>query len=340
MKAVVLKRRGTADVLRAVNIPRPDTPILDEVLIHLKAAGVNYAEILTRRGIYGWVPAESQFVLGMEGAGIVEAIGPDVSDFSIGDPVIVGYQYGCQAEWTKVSQRYVFPAIDDYSFEENAAFTVSFLTAFVALREMARVRPKESLLIHAAAGGLGTAVVQLGKVLNLEIAGTASSSKKITFLKSRMDIDLASRYDSFQEEVIQWKPNGVDIIIESIGGKIFRESIVCLAPMGRIVVVGLSSVSFSKYKPWTWWTAYRTLPKVNILKMLGNSQGVMSFHLGQLLFKQYPRIKILFDELVELVKENSLRPVIDTVFPLESINEAHKRIENRQNIGKVILSID
>jgi NADPH2:quinone reductase len=340
VKAIVLKQRGKADVLRPVNIPPPPPPVSDEVLIRLKAAGVNYAEILTRRGIYGWVPKERQFVLGMEGAGIVEAVGPDVRVFSPGDQVIVGHQYGCQAELVKVSQRYVFPTIDDYSFEENAAFAVSFLTAYVALREMARVRSQESLLIQAAAGGLGTAAVKLGKAFNLEIAGTASSPKKLDFLRNHMSLDLASNYNSFRDEVAIWKPDGVDVVIESVGGKIFRDSLTCLAPMGRLVVVGLSSVHFSKFKPWTWWPAYRTLPKVNILKMLGNSQGLMSFHVGRLLFKQYSKMKKLFDELVELVQEHSIRPVIDTVFPLADISEAHRRIETRQNIGKVILSIE
>lgn len=339
MKAIVLKNRGSADVLKVVNIPDPTNPKSNEVIIRLKAAGVNYAEILARRGIYSWVPKEKQFVLGMEGAGIVEEVGSDVSEFSVGDPVIIGHQYGCQAEKIKISEKFVFPAVETYSYEENAAFAVSFLTAYVALTEMARVRPKESVLIHAAAGGLGTATIQLGKALGLDIAGTSSSTQKVEFLRNQMELEIATTYACFRDEIKRWRPNGVDVVIESVGGKVFRDSWACLASLGRIVVVGISSVRFSKFKPWTWWSAYRTLPKVNILSMLGRSQGVLSFHTGRLLFQQYERMRFLFRELVMLINEHSIRPVVDSTFPLDAIGEAHRRIENRQNIGKVIISI-
>jgi NADPH2:quinone reductase len=172
MKAVVLKKLGKPNVLSVSEIPDPTPPTSDEVIVRIKMAGLNFAETLMRRGLYQWVPKKKGFVLGMEGAGIVEEVGPDVSELVPGDRVVMGSNAGMNAELVKISKSRVYPAIELFSFEENAAFVASFLTAYVGLAEMARVRAGESLLVHAAAGGLGTAAIQLGKAFRLNIAGT------------------------------------------------------------------------------------------------------------------------------------------------------------------------
>ncbi|MFX0114020.1 MAG: NADPH:quinone oxidoreductase family protein [Candidatus Hodarchaeota archaeon] len=343
MKAVVLKKLGNPSVLQVSNVPDPSPPSSNEVTVRIKVAGLNFAETLMRRGLYQWIPGKKKtgFVLGMEGAGVVEEIGPEVTEFSPGDRVIVGSNSGLYAQFVKVPKTQVYPAIESFSFEENAAFAVSFLTAHVGLEEMARVRKGETLLIHAAAGALGTAAVQLGRAFGLEIVGTASTSAKIQFLTNKMSIQAINyQKDDFKAFVNTWtKGTGVDVILESIGGKVFRDSLSCLAPMGRIIVVGLSSIQFSKFNPFSWWGAWRTLPRVNILKMLGLSQGIMAFHLGRLLSERYEQLVLAFEKLRKMVLEYDLRPIIDNIYPLEDATAAHRRLESRQSIGKVLLEI-
>ncbi|MHA1974778.1 MAG: quinone oxidoreductase family protein [Candidatus Hodarchaeales archaeon] len=343
MRAVVLSKRGKASVLRVSEVANPKIKNDNDVLIRLKAAGVNFAEILTRRGIYQWSPKTKSFILGMEGAGIVEAIGPSVNNVKHGDKVVVGCQNGCYAELVKVSSRNVFPAIESFSFYENAAFPVSFLTSFVGLKELARVREGESLLVHAAAGSLGLATIRLAKALGLRVAGTASEQRKIDYLQKKTRIDLTINYkkESFKERILEWTDGkGVDIIFESVGGNVFKESIECLAPLGRILVIGMSSTKFDKKNPLTWIPAWRSIPRVNVLSMLGRSQGVFAYHVGRLLSQQYDRLHKLFIELCQIVQQNSIHPSIDRTFPLENVVQAHQRIEKRINIGKVVLKIN
>ncbi len=342
MKAVVLRKIGDASVLRVSDIPKPNIERDDEILVRLKAAGVNYADILSRRGLYGWAP-KRPYILGLEGAGIVEEVGNGVTTVKEGDKVIVAVQSGTYAEYIKVTEHQMLPAVNGFTMEENAAFSVSYMTAHVALREMARVRPGETLLVQAAAGALGIATVQLAKTLGLKVAGTASKKEKIDFLKEKLKIDLVINYkeQDFLAEVKKWTNNmGVNCVLESVGGEVFKKSLKTLAPFGRIVIVGVSSIRFSKWNPLTWWHAWRTIPRVNVLKMLGQSQAVMAFHLGHVYSKRRDVLEQTWEDLIKTVKKHGLRPVIDKTYPLEQVAKAHQRIEHRKNIGKVILTID
>ncbi|MHA1450467.1 MAG: quinone oxidoreductase family protein [Candidatus Hodarchaeales archaeon] len=342
MKAIVLEKTGGPEVLKVSAISEPGKPETGEVLIRLRAAGVNFAETMARRGVYGWVTSKTGFVLGLEGSGIVVSVGNGVTAFKPGDRVITVGNNGCYAEFIKVDQKQVYPAISSYNHVENAAFTASFLTAYIGLVEMARVRKGESLLVQAAAGGLGTAAVMLGKVMGLKVAGTSSREKKLSFLRNKLDIDLAINYkeEEFSSAVLEWtNGRGVDNIIESVGGKVFKESLLCLAPLGRIVVVGVSSVRFSRMNPLTWLPAWKAIPRVKIRDMIGNSHGVMAFHAGRLMESDIGKLKEIFSRLVALVEEQGLKPVIDSVLPLEKAAEAHERLESRANTGKVVLRI-
>ncbi|MHA2225721.1 MAG: quinone oxidoreductase family protein [Candidatus Hodarchaeales archaeon] len=342
MKAVVLNKLGGPEVLRTIDIPKPSQPDSNEVIIQLKAAGVNFAETMARRGIYGWVPKKKGFILGLEGTGIIESVGRDVLNFSSGDNVIVIGQSGCYAEFIKISEKQVFPMLDSFNYIENAAFSASYLTAFIALQEMARVRKKETILVQAAAGSLGTATVQLAREFGLKIAGTCSHPKKVKFLIKKLGIDLAINYttENFVKQVKNWTDEkGVDVVLESVGGKIFRQSLSCLAPLGRIVVVGVSSLRFDKKNPLTWWSAWNALPRINLPRMLGNSQGVLAFHVGRLMESSFEQLSRAYSAVRRLIEKSDIQPIVDKVYPLEKAAEAHQRIESRQNIGKVVLKI-
>lgn len=342
MKAIVLSKLGGANVLKVQDFPRPFVNNPNDVLIKMKYSGINFAEILARRGLYKWVPAKKGFILGMEGSGVVEEVGNEVTNCKVGDPVIVARGFGCHAEYVTLEEKYVFPAIPRFTLEQNAAFTGSFMTAYIALVKMARVESSETILVQAAAGALGTATVMLAKALGLKVAGTASSTEKLTILH-KLDIDLAINYskENFKESIMEWTDNkGVNVVLESVGGKIFSESLQCLSPMGRLIFVGLSSVRFSKFNPLTWWSTYKLIPKINLLDMLGKSQGILAFHVGRLLDDNYAEIRQLFVDLVDLVQQHKIYPVVGRIFPLDEITNAHRMIESRKNIGKILLKID
>ena len=341
MKAIVLNKIGRSNVLQVKNVPKPDINTSNEILINLKYSGINFAEILARRGLYKWVPSRTGFILGMEGAGIVEELGSDVTNFNIGDPVIVARGFGCHAEYVSFDKKYVFPAIPGYSLQQNAAFSGSFLPAYIALVQMARVRAGETILVQAAAGALGTATVILAKALGLKVAGTASSPEKLDILQN-YGIDLGINYSKeiFKDKIMEWTNfKGVDVVLESVGGKVYRDSLLCLSPMGRLVFVGLSSIRFNKFNPLTWWTTYKLIPRINLLSMLGRSQGILAFHVGRLLDSSYEEVRGIFEDLVDFVSQHQISPPIVRIFPLEKIAEAHQLIESRQSIGKVLLEI-
>ncbi len=341
MRAIVLEKTGKPEVLKVKDVPTPDITNQDELIVKLSYAGVNYADILSRKGQYSWAP-KRPYVPGLEGYGIIEKVGNNVKNYHPGDKVIVVARNGTYAEYIKVTEEQIIPAVDFFSPEQNAAFAASYMTSMVGLYQMARVRPREKILVQAAAGALGIATVQLAKAMGLKVAGTASRPEKISFLKEKLEIDLAINYveKDFRKEIMQWTNNrGVDVVLESVGGKVFKNSIDCLSPMGRIVVVGATSINYSFLNPFSLIKAWRDIPRINVIKMIRNSYGVLGLHLGWLFTKDKEELMPIKDQLLKIIKNNKIAPVIDTIFPLEKIAEAHRRIETRKNIGKIIIKI-
>ena len=167
MKAIVLRKHGNVENLQIREIAEPQ-PGSGEVRVKFQAIGLNYAEIQSRKGLYGWAP-KLPYVLGMEGVGEIDAIGEDVENHSVGDHVITASQFGAYTEKIVVPQTQALPAIADYSVPENAAFAVQYMTAWVGLFEVCRLKPTDTVLIQAAAGGVGTAAVQVAKAFGCRV---------------------------------------------------------------------------------------------------------------------------------------------------------------------------
>ena len=170
MKAYILKNHGKPHVLKMEEIPEP-IPEKDEIRVELKYIGLNYAEILSRKGLYGWAP-EKPYTLGMEGFGIIDAIGSEVSKFQLNDKVIVGSQYGSYAEKIVIPQGQALKPFYHLSDIENSAIAVNGLTAWVALMDLARLKVEDKVLIQVAAGGVGTMAVQIAKAFGNTVYGT------------------------------------------------------------------------------------------------------------------------------------------------------------------------
>jgi len=339
MRAVLLKKHGKPHTLQISEVPLPQ-PEANQVRVRIETIGLNYAEILSRKGLYGWAP-KRPYILGMEAYGEIEALGPGVDHRQIGEKVIVGTQYGSYAEAIVVPEPQALPAIDGYSPAENAAFAVNYLTAWVSLVKMARLQADDRVLIQAAAGGVGTAAVQLAKQFGCTVYGTAGNDEKIELLQ-QLHIDHAVNYRTtdFEAEIrALTHGQGVDVVLEMVGGEVYRQSLRLLAPFGRIVVTGFAGLDLQKWNPLSWWRTWRAIPRASISRMAVHSYGVLASHLGYQL-KDTPRLLQTWRDLTDFIQTHPVRPVVGAVFPLEEIPAAHALMESRQSYGKIVIKVN
>jgi len=263
-----------------------------------------------------------------------------VSHRQIGEHVIVGTQYGSYAEKILVKKQQALPVIESFSPEENAAFAVNYLTAWVSLFEMARLRSTDSVLIQAAAGGVGTAAVQLAKHFGCTVFGTAGNDEKIKLL-SNLNIDGAINYrtQDFENEIKKMtNGKGVDVILEVVGGEVYKKSLRLLSPLGRIIVVGFASMNMQKWNPLSWLRTWRDMPKATIMKMAEKSYGVMATHLGYLLPNE-KQLQHTWNELCTFMETHDIKPVVGHTFDFDEIEKAHELMESRKSQGKIVINV-
>jgi NADPH2:quinone reductase len=279
----------------------------------------------------------------MECAGHIASVGDGIDPARVGERVIVGAQYGCYAELVAVAAQQALPAVADFSVEENAAFAVNFMTAWVSLMEMARLRPTDRVLITAAAGGVGTAAVKIAKAFGCRVYGAVGSAAKLPLLEN-LGVDRAVSYGEpgFAERVREASaaagddPPGVDVVLEVVGGDVFRDSKELLVPFGRIVVAGFAGYELRRWNPLSWYRTWRDMPKAGISELATTSRGLLASHIGYLL-KDPDRMARLWDDLTDFCSEHDLRPVVGSTFPLDQISAAHAFMESRGSTGKIVV---
>ena len=311
-------------------------PGVKQVKVKVKTIGINYAEILSRKGQYSWAP-KKPYIMGMECFGEVVEVGDEVSRFSIGDKVIVGQQYGSYAEYVCALEHLCFPAFESFTPEENAAYIVNFMTAWIGLKKQCRVENGERVLIQAAAGGVGTAAVQIANALGCKVYGTASQASKLELIKKLGGKPINYRERDFYQEIIN-DGGTVDCVLETVGGEVFKKSMKLLSPFGRMVVIGFASMNLKLWNPFSWWKTYQDAPKVNMMKMATESKGVYASHIGYLTENE-ELTKEIWDELHEFVTSHGLRPVVGSVFDFASLPEAHAFMESRDSVGKLVIKV-
>lgn len=338
MKAVVLTKHGPPSVLKISEVPTPE-PVAHQVRVKVQAIGLNYAEVLSRKGLYRWAP-KLPYILGMEAYGEIEAVGPGIELRRVGEKVIVGAQYGSYAESIVVPELQALPALDGYAPEENAAFAVNYLTAWVGLVKLARLQPSDRVLIQAAGGGVGTAAVQLAKQYGCTVYGAAGSDTKIERLyKLKIDHAVNYRRFDFEREIrALTQGQGVDVVLETVGGEVYRKSLRLLAPFGRIVPLGFAGLDLQKWNPFSWWRTWRAIPRASLGRMAVKSYGVLASHLGYQL-RDTARLLETWQELTTFVQQHQIRPVVGTVLPFDAIAQAHELMESRQSYGKIVLKL-
>ena len=336
MKAYLLKKSGRPEVLKIHEVPEPVIS-KGHVKIKVQHIGVNYAELLSRQGKYSWAP-KRPYIPGMEGVGEVIEVGEGCKRITVGQQVIFGGQYGSYAEQIAVPEYMVFPVLHHMNAEENAAFLVNYITAWVVLFKLGRIQSEDKVLVQAAAGGVGTAAVQLAHKLGAEVYGLAGSEDKLKLVKELGANEAINYRSSNWDSTIKEKSGGVDIVLELVGGEVFRKSRALLNPFGKMAVAGYASIPFQKWNPYSWWLTWKNAPKVSLMAMAKKSQGIMATHIGYL--TQDPEIvENNYQELADYMVKHDIKPIVGKVFSFDQMPQAHAWIESRKSVGKVIVSL-
>jgi NADPH:quinone reductase len=322
MKAVQLQKFGGPEVLEIVEIDRP-VPTGREVLIEIKAIGVNYADTARREGQYV-VKTPLPFIPGAEIAGVVTAVGEKVTNVKPGMRVVTLIESGGYSEFALADDRSLIPITEQLDFQNAAALPLQGLSAYHVLKTMGRLEKGETVLVHAAAGGVGTLSVQLAKLFGAgKIIATASSPEKLE-LARKMGADVLINYSesNWVEQVLEATGGkGVDVALEMVGGDVFNNTLKCLATFGRLVVFGAASGEQSRMYP---------------SSLMARNQSVIGFFLPQIMRKP----ELLQHSLVELLtylEEGKLKLTIGGVFPLEEAANVHVLLQSRKTTGKLIL---
>ncbi|HZT73935.1 MAG TPA: zinc-binding dehydrogenase [Terriglobales bacterium] len=316
MKAIAAEALGGPEVLQLTEVETPQ-PAPGMVLIKVEAAALNYADVMMRAGVYPGGP-QPPFVPGLEVAGTV-AEGPRQ-----GERVMALTWAGGYAEYALANENAVWPIPEGMSSAEAAGFLVANLTAYFALW-MADLKPDERVLIHAAAGGVGTAAVQLAHEMGAEIFATSSSEEKLKRIKA-LGAEHGINYaqSDFAAEVRRLTHDeGVDIVLEMIGGEVFERSLELLRNLGRMVLYGRVSGEGRMIDP---------------AVLLTNSLGLHGLYLGGLV-ADADLMKMAMDDLREYVRRKKLRVMVGKHFTLAEAAEAHRFLESRQSFGKIVLTL-
>jgi NADPH:quinone reductase-like Zn-dependent oxidoreductase len=336
MRQAVIPRHGGPDVFELREGPDP-VPGDGEILVRVRAAGVNFADILARIGLYPDAP-KPPLVVGYEVAGVVAAVGPGVTQPHEGDRVVALTKFGGYADTVVVPAARAFRFPDRLSDAEAAAVPVAYLTAAIALYRLAAITSGETVLVHNAGGALGIAATQLARLRRATVIGTASAAKHDALRSFGVDLAIDYRHGSVESEVRRFtRGRGVDVILDPIGGKSFGASYRMLAPLGRLVMLGMSSMSGERRSALrvlqSWWAMKAFSP----LSLINRNRGVFGLHVGHL-WDERRQLQPLVDLVFAELGANRLDPIVAKTFPLERVADAHRYIHSRANIGKVVLT--
>ena len=337
MRQVVIPRYGPPDVFETREVPDP-SPGDGEIRIRVRAAGVNFADVLARLGLYPDAP-KPPLVVGYEVAGHIDAVGRSVVGLAEGDRVVALTRFGGYADTVVVPAAQAFHFPDALSDSEAAAVPVNYITAALALYRMAALAPGETVLVHNAGGGVGIAATQLARLRRATVIGTASAFKHDALRSFGVDHAIDYRHANVAEEVkTLTHGRGVDVILDPIGGRSFTASYRMLAPLGRLIIFGLSAAAPGERRNvWHAFQAWMSSARFDPLSLINRNRGVFGLNVGHLWDERRqlaPLIEMLFSEL----RAERLKPVVARTFPLERAADAHRFIQGRQNIGKVVLT--
>ena len=341
MRAMVVGRYGPPEVFEVRESPEP-TPKPGEALIRVHAVGVGFADLMQRMGVYPGTP-KPPFVPGFEVAGVVErwpASSAGSRPLQVGEHVVAVTEFNAYAERVAAPAQRIFRLPAEIPFDDAAAIPLNYLTAHHIMFAMGNLQPGDRILVHGVAGGVGVAAVQLAKARNLKVFGTAGPAKQEYIRQIGVDYPIDYTRDDFVDVVRRTAPDGIEMVMDPIGGKSFTKSYRCLGPMGRLAVFGFSASARpdGKRSLWRAAKAYLATRRFHPLKLMGDNTAIIGVHLGHLDARSVVLAKEL-DELFRLYSAGKIKPVISKIFPLEEAAAAHRYIHSRQNVGKVVLCV-
>lgn len=331
MRRVLVPSAGGYDKLTIVQEPDP-APGPGEELIRVEAIGVNYADCIVRMGLYesakkyvGW-----PITPGFEVSGTTRD----------GARVLAVTRFGGYATHVVVDEKQVFPVPDGFSMEQAAAFPVMNLTAYYALFELCKLRPDMTILVHSAAGGVGSALVTLGKIAGCKVVGVVGRAHKVAHVR---ELGADAVIDKSSEEL--WAsaerhaPGGYDVVLDANGVETLRASYEHLAPTGRLVVYGFATMlARGRDKPrWAKLAIdWARMPRFDPLRMTNENKSVMAFNLSYL----FQRLDLLAESMQALgawAKDGKIAPPRVQTFALDRVAEAHRALESGETVGKLVL---
>lgn len=326
MKAIIVKNHGGADQL---TLGEWELPVCgeNEILVKVKATALNRADILQREGKYP-PPVGTSQLLGLELSGIVEEVGSRVLKWKKGDKIFGLLPGGGYAEFAVIHENMAMEIPDKISFEEAAAIPEVFLTAFQSLVWLGELKAGEFVLIHAGASGVGTAAIQLAREIGAKIIVTASNEKHKTCKELGADLTIDYKTKNFKNEVLNFTNNyGADVIIDFIGGSYFKQNIESLTRDGRLIL--LATLSGGKVEDFDMRQVL-----VKRLKIIGSTLRSRPLDYQIKLTKEFK------DFTYDKIRKGTIKPVIDKVYNWQDVSEAHKRMEENKNTGKIVLTIE
>ena len=340
MKGVWITKHGGPKVLQVRETEDPK-PQKGQVRVRAKACGLNFAEVTARQGLYPDAP-KPPCIVGYEGSGIIDEVGEGVSPSRIGERVLYLSRFWGHADTVCVTDSQAVKIPDSMSFEDAAALPVTYLTAYHMLFQIRRLRRGEHVLIHAAAGGVGTAALQLCRTVPEVITyGTASASKH-QYIRSQgctHPIDYRTQdYVAVVKELT--KGRGVDVVLDALGGEDWKKSYELLRPTGMLLAFGVANVNTGGTRSIlrlisTFWG----IPKYSPLTMMDDNKAVAGVNLGHL-WDETDLLRSQIDALLALYQEGAIKPHIGGVFPFSKAADAHGELEFGRNMGKVLLIPD
>jgi NADPH:quinone reductase-like Zn-dependent oxidoreductase len=331
MRAVVMTGHGTTEVLEVQQRPDP-VPGPGQVRVEVRAAGLNFAEVMARQGLYPDAP-RTPCVVGYEVAGTVAELGGGVEGVAVGDRVMAGTEFGGHAEQVVVGASELVGLPERLSFEQGAAVPVNYATAWAALVDYGNVAAGQRVLVHAAAGGVGIAATQIAKRAGAELWGTSSPGKHDAIRGFGVDHPVDYTRDGWEDGLPTF-----DLVLDALGGASFARSYRLLRPGGRLIAYGASSVVSGERKNLlkAAGPGLRMMRGFDLIKQMSDSKAVVGLNMLTL-WKDRGTLEPWVAPLREMLDDGSLDPVVHAAVPFDRAADAHRMIERRENVGKVVL---
>ncbi|XP_065204763.1 synaptic vesicle membrane protein VAT-1 homolog-like [Planococcus citri] len=338
MRSVVLTSFGGLKSVKILKKPEPAIGA-DDVLIRVKACGLNFQDLMVRQGAIDSLP-KTPIILGFECSGDIEQVGENVKDFKVGDKVVALPEFKAWAELVVVPSKYVFAVPSNMSYHEAAAITMNYIVAYILLFELGHLSEGKSVLFHSAGGGVGQALIQLSKTIpDVKIFGVASKNKHEA-LQNVGITHLLERGNDYVSEVRKLAPEGIDLVLDCLCGEECNRGYSLLKPMGKYILYGSANVVTGETKSIfsvakSWWQ----VDKVSPVKLFEENKTIAGFNLRHLLYQQNKAdyVKGILDKVFDLWKESKIAPIIDSKWALEDVSEAMQKMHDRKNVGKLVL---